>query len=124
MVIETFPQKENASEKTLKYLPRLEELRKKSLREIDEIEAEKIDEPISGDDFSSAQQDRERREELINNATERLHEIERTITWVKEHGFVCQVCNKEIEDDRLEADPASITCKKHISYEDDGLKLN
>jgi RNA polymerase-binding transcription factor DksA len=123
MVIESFPQKENSSERTAKYLAKLEELKEKSLGEIAKIKEEEIDEPISGDDFSSAQQDRERREELMNNAKERLQEIEMTISWAQEHGFTCQVCGKNIEEDRLDADPASITCKEHVGNEDDSLTL-
>lgn len=109
----------NNQEKTIFYLEILEKEILRLNKEIEKLKNEEIDEPVSADDFASVQQDRVRQEELIHNAQERLTEVERALAWAKEHGFVCAICQGEIESARLEADPASITCKEHRDKEDE-----
>lgn len=52
----------------------------------------------------------------ITNALEaRLNDVRSGLDKIK-HGVYgkCQICQKEIESDRLEANPAARTCKEHI----------
>ncbi len=125
MTTESFPQKESFEGKTQRYLEILKREKQKSLQEIKTLKERNFDEPVSGDDFPSTQQSRVRNEELLITAQERLQEIEKTIAWVEGegHGFICQVCGKEIEDKRLNADVASVTCLEHLDHEDDNLSI-
>jgi DnaK suppressor protein len=46
----------------------------------------------------------------------RFREVEAALLRIEKGGFgVCKICEKEIEDDRLEANPAAETCKEHLS---------
>ncbi len=76
------------------------------------------DKPMSGDDVGSQRDDRERLEQEIANTEGLIVENERALNWAIAKGFVCAVCRKPIERDRLDADPASITCKEHRDEED------
>jgi RNA polymerase-binding transcription factor DksA len=76
------------------------------------------DKPVSTDDVGSQRDDRERLEGEIRNTEDLIIEGERALRWVQENGFICAVCQKPIERDRLDADPASITCKEHRDEED------
>ncbi|HRZ30157.1 MAG TPA: hypothetical protein P5274_00585 [Candidatus Paceibacterota bacterium] len=76
------------------------------------------DKPMSGDDVGSQRDDRERLEQEIANTEDLISEANRALTWAKKNGFVCAVCRKPIEKDRLDADPASLTCKEHRDEED------
>jgi RNA polymerase-binding transcription factor DksA len=76
------------------------------------------DKPMSGDDVGSQRDDRERVEQEIANTEDLIIEANRAITWATKNGFICAVCSKPIEKDRLDADPASLTCKEHRDEED------
>jgi len=46
----------------------------------------------------------------------RLNEIKAAIEKIEKGEYgICNTCGKEIEDDRLEANPAAETCKEHIN---------
>lgn len=74
--------------------------------------------PMSSDDVGSQRDDRERFEQEIANTSALISEAKRALAWADKNGFICAVCQAEIERDRLEADPASVTCKKHRDQED------
>jgi DnaK suppressor protein len=45
----------------------------------------------------------------------KYNEVKEALTRIQNNTFGhCLVCNKEIEDDRLEANPAAKTCKEHM----------
>jgi len=122
MILE-FPEKKRTPAEEQVYFERLETEKSRLLNELKALRGESFGEVDTADDGPSIKQDQARKEELVNNLTERLEEIENTIIWAREHGFVCSVCGKEIETDRLEADPASITCKKDLGSEDAKLGI-
>ena len=46
----------------------------------------------------------------------RLHEIKSALERIKNEEYgVCKICGKEIEEARLEANPAAETCKAHLN---------
>jgi RNA polymerase-binding transcription factor DksA len=46
----------------------------------------------------------------------RLNEVKRAIKKIEEGKFgICKICEKEIEEDRLQANSAAETCKEHIN---------
>ncbi|MBX4198851.1 TraR/DksA C4-type zinc finger protein [Candidatus Parcubacteria bacterium] len=46
----------------------------------------------------------------------RLNDVRSGLDKMKHNVFgICQICKKEIEQDRLEANPAARTCKEHIN---------
>ncbi len=48
-------------------------------------------------------------ETSLNEVTEAIERIEKGV-----YG-ICNICEKEIEDERIEANPAAKTCKEHIN---------
>ena len=52
---------------------------------------------------------------IVNTLEKRYNDIKSGLDKIK-HGTygICQVCQKEIEVDRLEANPSARTCKEHI----------
>jgi RNA polymerase-binding transcription factor DksA len=52
---------------------------------------------------------------IVNTLETRLKDVRSGLDKIK-HGVygTCQVCKKEIEADRLEANPAARTCKEHM----------
>ena len=53
---------------------------------------------------------------LVNELEKRLAEVDAALTKIHSGNFgTCTVCNKEIEDDRLHANPAAPTCKEHMN---------
>ncbi len=61
-------------------------------------------------------EDFESRSSTVNVLTERLQEVEKALKGIKKESFgKCSVCGKEIEIERLRANPAAETCKKHLN---------
>jgi RNA polymerase-binding transcription factor DksA len=53
---------------------------------------------------------------LVNDLEQRLMEVDIALEKIKKGNFgICEICGKEIESDRLEANPAARTCKEHIN---------
>lgn len=52
---------------------------------------------------------------IVKTLEERYKDIKSGLDKIK-HGVygLCQVCQKEIEEDRLEANPSARTCKEHM----------
>jgi RNA polymerase-binding transcription factor DksA len=52
---------------------------------------------------------------IVNTLETRYKDIKSGLDKIK-HGVygICQVCQKEIESDRLEANPSARTCKEHM----------
>ncbi len=78
-------------------------------------------EPDNGVDAADDGEIAEGIEEYENNSAileqleTRLAEVEEALHKINEGGFgVCEVCGVEIEQDRLEANPAAKTCKSHM----------
>ncbi len=53
---------------------------------------------------------------ILNTLDARYKDVKSGLDKIK-HGVYgkCQVCGKDIEEDRLEANPAARTCKEHIN---------
>jgi RNA polymerase-binding transcription factor DksA len=53
---------------------------------------------------------------ITNSLEARYKDVKSGLDKIK-HGVYgkCQICQKEIEEDRLEANPAARTCKEHIN---------
>ena len=123
MILEFPQEKKRTPAEEQVYFDRLEKEKALLLGKLELLRGEEVSKIDSADDLASIKQDRARKEEMVNNTRERLEEIEKTIIWAREHGFVCSICGKEIETDRLDADPASITCKKDLGSEDSELGI-
>jgi RNA polymerase-binding transcription factor DksA len=53
---------------------------------------------------------------LVRDLEIRLREIDYAANKMKAGKYgICEVCNEEIEEERLEANPAARTCKKHLN---------
>ncbi len=52
---------------------------------------------------------------ILNKLEFRLNNVKKALEKIENGKYgVCEVCNKEIELDRLEANPAASTCKTHM----------
>jgi RNA polymerase-binding transcription factor DksA len=75
--------------------------------EIDSADANNVADRISAYENNDA---------LVSNLEARLREIDLALNKIgKEIYGTCEVCNNPIEEDRLEANPAARTCKKHLN---------
>jgi len=98
----------------------LEELRDmgKLNRETGEWEAtpeEMASREVDQNDMADRFEDFESRSSMIKVLEPRLNNILRALKSLNKGTFgVCEVCGKEIEVARLEANPAAKTCKKHL----------
>lgn len=53
---------------------------------------------------------------IANSLETRLADVKNALDKIKDNTFGhCEICQKEIEVDRLEANPAARTCKAHIN---------
>lgn len=52
---------------------------------------------------------------ILNDLEIKYNQIRDALTRIGEGTYgVCEICGKEIEEDRLEANPAATTCKAHL----------
>ncbi len=66
-------------------------------------------------DMADRFEDFEARSSMIKTLEPRLNNILRAIKGINRDSFgKCEVCKKDIETSRLEANPAARTCKKHL----------
>jgi len=67
-------------------------------------------------DMADRFEDFEERSSMIKELEPRLNNILRAIKGVNRESFgKCEVCKKNIEMARMEANPAARTCKKHLN---------
>lgn len=61
-------------------------------------------------------EDYEENNAIVNTLETRLKDVRSGLDKIKHNVYgTCQVCSKEIELDRLEANPAARTCKEHMN---------
>lgn len=81
-------------------------------------EAKPTDRDVSqADDNTVADsiEDYEENVAIVNTLEGRYNDIVSALDKIKHKTYgLCQVCDKEIEPDRLEANPAARTCKEHM----------
>ena len=77
---------------------------------------EEIDSPQSDEnDKADRFEDFEARSSMIKTLEPRLNNILKALKRLSKESFgKCEVCKKDIEPNRLEANPAARTCKKHL----------
>lgn len=52
---------------------------------------------------------------IVNTLEKRYRDVRSGLDKIKHNVYgVCQICGKEIESDRLEANPSARTCKEHV----------
>ena len=81
-----------------------------------EATPEEIDYPESDqNDMADRFEDFEARSSMIRSLEPRLKNILQALKEINRESFgKCEVCNKDIEMSRMEANPAARTCKKHL----------
>ena len=53
---------------------------------------------------------------VLDQLEARLREVKEALTKIEKNTYgTCEVCGKEIEEDRLNANPAAKTCKSHMN---------
>jgi len=77
---------------------------------------EELDFPESDqNDMADRFEDFEARSSMLKTLEPRLNNILKALKELPKESFgKCEVCKKDIESDRLEANPAARTCKKHL----------
>ena len=77
-------------------------------QEVDHREADQNDMADRFEDF-------EAKSSMIRSLQARLQSILKALKGINRESFgKCEVCNKDIEHARMEANPAARTCKKHL----------
>lgn len=77
---------------------------------------EEMSEPESDqNDMADRFEEFEGRSSTLNVLEERLRNVLKALKDINKKSFgKCEVCGKEIEKDRIKANPAAKTCKKHL----------
>lgn len=66
-------------------------------------------------DMADRFEDFEARSSMIKTLEPRLNDILKALKGLNRDSFgKCEVCKKDIENDRLDANPAARTCKEHL----------
>jgi len=66
-------------------------------------------------DLADHSEDFQERTSTLNTLEKRLNEVDVALEKIQKNIYgKCKVCGEEIESDRLEANPAAATCKKHL----------
>ena len=81
-----------------------------------EATPEELDSPEADqNDMADRFEDFEARSSMIKTLEPRLNNILKALKGLNKESFgKCEVCKKDIEMTRLEANPAARTCKKHL----------
>lgn len=78
----------------------------------EDIDAERAD----ANDVADNIEEYETNTAVTSELEARLNNIVSALKRIEEGSFgICRVCKKEIEEDRLDANPAAETCKEHIN---------
>lgn len=112
-----------------------QKLEEEKVRLIDELTSLGVQNPRAEEDWVPTPEDVERFEadpNIVADQSEnwaerrgtldaletRLNNVDRALDKTKAGTFgVCEICNKNIEEDRLNANPAARTCKAHLEEE-------
>lgn len=79
------------------------------------IPAEQSTPATDQNDMADRFEDFEARSSMMKTLEPRLHNILKALKGLNRESFgKCEVCKKDIEMSRLEANPAARTCKKHL----------
>ena len=66
--------------------------------------------------MADAVEDYEDNAAIMNTLETRYNNIRSSLDKIEHNTYgVCQICGKEIENDRLEANPSAKTCKEHVN---------
>lgn len=108
------------NEKEQSYLNLLTIERERVIEQINQNKNLEGREAISGDDTAEMLEDSEIGGQVNSSLLGRLSEIDKAIERIKEgKGNICAIGdNHEIEEGRRNADPASVTCIKHMDLEE------
>jgi RNA polymerase-binding transcription factor DksA len=72
--------------------------------------------PADENDVADMFEELEGNKALINTLEAQLREVDSALEKINTDKFgVCEVCGKEIEDDRMNANPSAKTCKEHMN---------
>ncbi len=71
--------------------------------------------PADENDVADMFEELEENKALINALEEQLRQVNDALLKIDSEKFgICEVCGKEIEEDRLDANPSAKTCKEHM----------
>lgn len=74
--------------------------------------------PEMHDEVADFLEDLEEREETEVELEQQLHQVNGALKRIEDGVYgTCKVCGKEIETERLEANPSATTCKEHRNQE-------
>ena len=115
---------------TAKYKKILEEEKSLLETELSELGSRRPENPSdwvvskpSGEEFGADQnenadivEDMQDNNAALNELEGRLNQVIKALTHIAEGTYgTCEVCNESVEKDRLEANPAATSCKKHMN---------
>jgi len=79
-------------------------------------ETNKNDDHSDPNDNADDQEEFGERQAILKDLEIRYNHLKKALERIENETFgKCEICQKEIEEDRLEANPAATTCLEHIS---------
>lgn len=76
-----------------------------------EKDTSQADENTTADDIETYEENRA----ILNTLETRYQDIEKALAKIEDKTYgLCQVCQEEIDVERLEANPSATTCRKHM----------
>lgn len=77
--------------------------------------ANESERPAERDEVADKLESFEENVAIVRQLESRLGEVTAALAQIEDSGYgTCKICNKEIEADRLEVNPAATTCKSHL----------
>lgn len=80
--------------------------------------SEKSDAEADPNDLGDRSEDWQERRGTLDQLETRFNNVKRALQKIEKETFgQCEICNQEIENDRLAVNPAARTCKTHLEDE-------
>ena len=80
------------------------------------VESDVHEESVEDGDVAGEMEDYENKKAILSNLEIELKDVRSALEKIGKGTFgICEVCNKPIEQDRLEANPSARTCKEHMN---------
>lgn len=74
--------------------------------------------PAEAEEEAQKFQEEDNNEHIVDALEKRLAEVKRALGKIVEGAYgMCEISGEHIEEDRLDANPAARTCKKHLDEE-------
>jgi RNA polymerase-binding transcription factor DksA len=101
--------------KLLKELETIGRINPSNKEDWEAVETDLNTDTADEEDVADAMENFETNTALLDNLEIRLASVNKALKNIEENKYgICEVCSNKIEEDRLSANPAALTCKLHM----------